>query len=124
MRASSLSHVGAAAATLAAEFDGRRAHQLDSVKAPCQIRRDADDDTCLPVAVDADNRDNPRSDAEFCLIGERFEILQSDSGYDSRKEFDAANVLHGLRAFRRGTNPARVSGAHHSTRVQASGSPR
>ena len=101
MRASGLRHVTAAAAALAAELDGRRAHQLDSVKAACQIGRDADHDPCLAVAIDADDRDNPGADVALGFIGERFQILCRNSRDDARQQFDTADVLRGLRACRR-----------------------
>ena len=63
IRSSRLSHVAAAAATLAAKFGSRGTHQLDRVEALCQIGRNPDHDTCLPIAVDADDRDNPGADA-------------------------------------------------------------
>ena len=95
MRAASLRHVGTAAAARAAELDGRRANQLDRVKAACQIWRDADDDAGFPVAVDADNRNDPGTKAQLRLIGKRFEFLHRNSGDDARQKFHAADFLRG-----------------------------
>src|SRR4051812_21554583 len=62
VRSSRLSHVAAAAAALAAKFGSRGTHQLDGVEALRQIGCDPDYDTCLSIAVDADDRDNSGAD--------------------------------------------------------------
>ncbi len=108
MRASRLSHVAAAAAALAAKFGGGGAHQLDCVKAPCQIRGDADHDTCLPVAVDANDRDNPGADAKLCFVGERFEIVQSQFQIPPGKRISRRLFLAAVARLPRRLHPSPV----------------
>ena len=76
---------------------------MDRVEALCQIGRNPDHDTCLPIAVNADDRDNPGADADSSFVGERFEIVHRDSRYHAREEFNAAYFFQRLRASRGGS---------------------
>ncbi len=100
MWSSRLRHVAAAAAALAAKFGGGGPHQLNGVEALCQIRGDADHDTCLTVAVDADDRDNPGADAKLCFVSERFKIVHRNSRYHPGKVFNSGYFFQRLRACR------------------------
>src|SRR5258708_2767697 len=98
VRAAGLSHVGPAAAALAAERFGAAARQIDRVEAPHEIGRDADHKAGLAVAGDPDDRDHAGADLLLAVVREALQILDLDARHDTGQQLDVADLAHAVAA--------------------------